>query len=623
MTLLCNQGKNLKLLFILPLILSISLQAETLNDVLNNTLEANPDINKQLKYYESVLQDLEIAKSTNLPSLDYEGSVGSERTKRENTDSLNLTHYNNSITLRQNIFNGFQTTSEIEQNSARISSAAYSVIDSANRVTYETIKAYLEVLKENELTVLYNENVQNHEEILKKIKERTDAGVGRQSEVQQTKSRLSLAHANLIVQQNNYQDTLTNYLFNVGRHFDENSYKVPTLDYTFPSDVDAATSISIKNNSALKVMRSNIIAKKAEHKKSKSNFYPIIDAVVSQEWNDNVDGVVGTKESTDAYITLRYNLYKGGADEASKLKSITAIQEESEALNKTRREIVKATRLSYMAYKTYEAQKEYLNIHVSTSKETLDSYVDEYGLGRRDLLAILDAQKEYNTARQTQTRANYDLLISKYKLLSDMNELLVQFKLNIAKKVTFDIIKDDISNNENFSADNICDNALNKTQLNQYGCENTPEVNIGYIIQEEVKKEKITKEPSTKIEEPIVPTQEQVSSIIKLKNINFSGNSSKITSYSMKKLKENVKHLNEISFSTIELYSYTDNIGNSEKNIIRAQERAEVTKTKLIDLGIPEEKIEIFAKGKTNFISDNSTKQGRLNNRRIEFKVII
>ncbi len=475
----------MKLLYVLPLVLIVNLKAEMLTEILNDSIEKNPDMNKQLKYYETTLQDLEIAKSGNLPSLDYQGSLGKEKTKNEGAKSVNLTHYNNSIILKQNLFNGLRTTNEIKQNEARISSAAYSVIDTANKLAYETIKAYLEVLKENELTTLYHENVQNHEDILNKIKERTDAGIGRQSEVQQTKSRLSLAHANLIVQQNNYQDTITNYLFNVGRHFNEASYVIPTLDYEFPQSIDKATKIALNNNSALKVMRSNLLAKKAEYEKSKSNFFPIIDAVVSQDWNDNIDGVRGEKESTDAYITLKYNLYKGGADEAEKLKSMSSIQEENESLNKTRREIIKSTRLSYMAYKTYEEQIKYLNVHVDTSKETLDSYVDEYGLGRRDLLAILDAQKEYNTARQTLTRANYDLLISKYRLLSNMNQLLLQFKLDISKKVNLDIIKEELSLNENLIKDDICDNPSNKAKLNQYGCENTPKTNIGYLLQKQ------------------------------------------------------------------------------------------------------------------------------------------
>lgn len=619
----------MKIKYLLPLFFALGLQAESLNDVLNSAIKANPDVNRQMRYYESVLQDLEIAKSGNLPTLDYQGSVGKERTKREGISSVDLTHYSNNITLKQNIFNGFQTTSEIEQNQARISSAAYSVIDKVNTLSYKTIKAYLEVLKENELNTLYKENVKNHQDILDKIKERTDAGIGRQSEVQQTNSRLSLAHANLIVQQNNYQNTLTDYLFYVGRHFDENNYVIPTIDYKFPNSIDEATKIAMDNNPALKVMRSNIIAKKAEYKKAKSNFYPTIDAVISQDWDDNLDGTEGTRESTNAYLTLRYNLYKGGSDEAEKLKTMASIKEENEALNKTRRDIVQATRLSYMSYKTYEEQIKFLKQHVKASKETLDSYVDEYGLGRRDLLAILDAQKEYNTARQTYTRAKYDLLLSQYKLLSSMNELLKQFKLNIEKQVNFGIIKDTISNDKVFSKNNICDNPLSQEKLNQYGCETTPQVDIGYLLEEKSQKEEMTQpetmEKATKkskvVEEKVIE-KKVVTKNFKLKNINFMGNSNEISSYSMTTLNKTAELLKDADFQTLELYSYTDNLGSAKRNLIRSEERAKVTRNKLIELGIPANKIKIFPKGKTNFIADNSTKKGRLLNRRIEFKVI-
>ena len=596
----------MKLKLLLIFIFTLALNAETLNDILNSAIKTNPDVNKQLKYYDSVIQDLEIAKSGNLPTLDYQGSIGKERTKDEGSSSVDLTHYNNSITLKQNIFNGYKTTNEIKQNKARISSAAYSVIDKTNVFTIDTIKAYLEVLKENELTILYNENVKNHIDILNKIKEKTDAGIGRQSEVQQTNSRLSLANANLIVQQNNYQDTLTNYLFHVGRHFDENEYIVPTIKYNFPKTIDEATNIALNNNPKIKIMRSNIIAKQAEYNKDKSNFYPIVDAVITQDWTDNLNGSEGKSESTNAYLSIKYNFYRGGSDEAQKLKSMSYIKEENEVLNRTIRDIIKATRLSYMAYKTYEEQIKFLYVHVNASEETLNSYVDEYGLGRRDLLAILDAQKEYNTARQTYTKAKYDLLISQYKLLGSMNELVNQFNLDIEKKVNLNIIKDIIFNDNKFSKNNICDNSLNQTTLNQYGCENSPKVNIGYLIQEEPKE----------IEEP------KIVSNVKLKNIHFAGSSTKISSYSMTKLEENINKLKNINFKMIELYAYTDNTETIEKNLSYSKKRLKETMTKMIQLGIEKDKIKTFAMGKTNYIADNSTKKGRLLNRRIEFKVI-
>lgn len=90
----------------------------------------------------------------------------------------------------------------------------------------------------------------------------------------------------------------------------------------------------------------------------------------------------------------------------------------------------------------------------------------------------------------------------------------------------------------------------------------------------------------------------------------------------MAKLEKNVELLQDSEYKTIELYAYTDNTGTLKRNLIRSEERAKATSRKLIELGIPAEKIKIFPKGKTNYIANNSTKQRRLLNRRIEFKVI-
>lgn len=444
-----------------------------INDIINN----HPDIKKQLRYYKSVEQDIAISKSEYQPSLDFQSSFGKEKIEYEDTtQDTDETFYQNSLTLTQNLFQGFATDAKVEQNRARLSAAAYTLLDNANNLALESIKAYMDVLREDALTKLYEENVQNHEDIYSKIKERTDAGRGRMSEVQQTLSRLHLAKSNLIVQQNNFYDTLSNYHYYVGKHFDTANTQKPSFDYPLPQGIDEASMVAIKNNPAIYVMRSNVLAKKAELKNAKSEFFPKIDAIVSHDMEHNANGVDGDKDTTKAYLALRYNLYKGGAHEAQKIKVLSQIEEENSALNKLKREIIKTTRLAFTSYKSYKEQIEYLTLHVKAAKETLDSYNEEYNLGRRDLLAILDAQKEYITARQTLLRAEYEFLYAKFRLLSVTSELPKVFNLDVLKIVDYAVVKQDLENETNFGSDSLCDNDANPTN-----CSNAPILNIGYL----------------------------------------------------------------------------------------------------------------------------------------------
>jgi adhesin transport system outer membrane protein len=605
-----------KLLLISTLLTSIF--AEQPYSIVNSAIEAHPDVNRQIKFYNGVLQDLEIAKSDNLPTLDYIGELGRERSSSDNTNTTDLNYYKNNLTLKQNLFRGYKTQSEIKQNEARISSAAYTVLDKANTVALDTISAYIEVLKEHYLTELFKENVQNHEDILAKIKEKNDAGIGKKSEVLQTQSRLKLAYSNLLVQQNNFVDTLTQYHFIVGRHFNQNEYIEPNINYKLPENINKVAYIALINNPSIKALKSNIIAKKAEYKKAKSDFYPILDAIASQDWNNNADGIEGDDESTSIALVARWNLYRGGADEAARLKALEAMNEERNNLRRIQRDVIKQARLAYMAYKSYTLQIEYLKEHVNKAKLTLNAYEEEYGLGRRDLLAILDAQKEYNSAQQTLITAKYDLLKSKYKIAGATNELIYIIKSNIPSKLLLTSIEDDLNNDKNFAKNVLCDNPLDRNGLDKYDCKYTNPI-LGYESKVE---NKVIRESYIQEKSPVLKTSVAKPKFIKLSKVYFDKNKYNITLKAENILKENIKKLNEKKNYKLQILGYTDSSGSKKINELLSKKRAISTKLKLIELGAKLKQIEIIPMGASNPVASNDTKQNRALNRRVELKII-
>lgn len=599
-------------------ILSTVLLAEQPYDIVNSAIKASPDVNKQIRFYNGVLQDLEIAKSDNLPTLDYRGEIGRGRYAKERRITASSNYWKNNLTLRENLFRGYKTQSEIEQNEARISAAAYTVLDRANTVALDTISAYIEVLKQNKLTKLFEKNVQNHEDIFAKILERSKAGVGKQSEVLQTKSRLKLAYSNLLVQQNDFEDTLTQYHFVVGRHFDKSEYIEPVINYKLPKNIDEAAYIALLNNPSIKALKSTILAKKAEYKKARSGFYPILDAVASQDWNNNADGFNGREDTTSIGLVARWNLYRGGADEAGRLKALEAMHQERRNLRRIQRDVIKQARLAYMAYQAYIPQIGYLKEHVNNSKLTLDAYKEEYTLGRRDLLAILDAQKEYNSAQQTLITAQYNLLISKYKVASSTNELLHLIKSNVPSKLLLTSIEKELNDDKNFARNVLCDNPLNRKNLDEYDCKYTTPT-LGY----EPKKQEVVKESYIKEEAPApAPAPLIEPKIIKLSTVYFEKNGYNIIPKVEKILKENIKKLKEKKNYTLQILGYTDSTGSKEFNKKLSENRAISVKEKLIELGAQPKQVEIIPMGEDNPIATNDTKQNRALNRRVELKIV-
>lgn len=69
----------------------------------------------------------------------------------------------------------------------------------------------------------------------------------------------------------------------------------------------------------------------------------------------------------------------------------------------------------------------------------------------------------------------------------------------------------------------------------------------------------------------------------------------------------------------VEIAGYTDNTGNAGKNIQLSQRRADAVKLWLIQRGIPAARIKAKGYGSADPVADNSTAEGRAQNRRIEF----
>ena len=80
-------------------------------------------------------------------------------------------------------------------------------------------------------------------------------------------------------------------------------------------------------------------------------------------------------------------------------------------------------------------------------------------------------------------------------------------------------------------------------------------------------------------------------------------------------------YLRPKSSMQIEIHGHTDNVGDSEKNLILSQNRAESVMNFLISSGISDKRLSAKGFGQTKPNKSNTTEAGRSFNRRVEFVV--
>jgi OOP family OmpA-OmpF porin len=78
---------------------------------------------------------------------------------------------------------------------------------------------------------------------------------------------------------------------------------------------------------------------------------------------------------------------------------------------------------------------------------------------------------------------------------------------------------------------------------------------------------------------------------------------------------------NNPQLSQVTIAGHTDNKGTDAYNLELGRKRAEAVRVLLVKYGAPSEKLVVQSFGKTQPIADNSTEEGRAQNRRVEFHV--
>jgi len=108
----------------------------------------------------------------------------------------------------------------------------------------------------------------------------------------------------------------------------------------------------------------------------------------------------------------------------------------------------------------------------------------------------------------------------------------------------------------------------------------------------------------------------------RLDNVYFDFGKYKLRPESYKELDELVSYMKWREKEKIEIAGHTDNIGSAPDNLKLSQQRAEAIRQYLIKKGIAASRVIAKGYGSTDPVADNSTYEGRQQNRRTEVRIL-
>jgi adhesin transport system outer membrane protein len=414
------------------LIVSQPLLAETLIEAVDKTIKSNPTILAETSRRLSVDQTIDQARSGYYPKADLNLGIGRERTDSPTTRPDHrkwLTRGEAQLTASQMLYDGFATKNSVDQTTSLAKSAGYSVADTAETTSLRAIQVYLDVLRRQQLLSLTEDNLESHQRIFSQIKLRADSGIGNQADVEQSSGRLALSKANLAANKGNLEDAQTNYLRVIGNSPESLIDPTDECCNTAPATVEDAIKIAYHQHPAMHAAIAEHEAALAQQQGANAPMQPKVDLELSTSANNDLDGVNGHNNDVQAMFRMRYNLLNGGADKARINETTFLSANAKETANITKREIENDVRLAWNSLLTITSRLQYLEQRVASTKSAREAYQQQFSLGLRTLLDLLDTENEFLTAQNDYANAKYDRIYACYWLTETMGKLLETLKL--------------------------------------------------------------------------------------------------------------------------------------------------------------------------------------------------
>ncbi|WP_284335945.1 TolC family outer membrane protein [Comamonas sp. NoAH] len=399
-----------------------------LNQVVERAITSHPEINARYHDFVSSLEDQNIARAGWRPQVTAQGWVGKEWRGNlpERQSSYDWSRPGWSLELRQLIFDGGATSNRIRQFGFEKLAKYYDLHSTTNSLANEAVAAYLDVQRYRAMQSLAQENFSMHETTLSQLRERQESGVGRGVDMEQASGRLSLAQTNLMTESNNLNDVTQRFRRVVGEYPPAQMPPVPEVVGELPVIGETKNfEDALRVNPTILSKQALVQAAQAGEKAAQAAHAPTLDLRASTGRDREQPGAnYRDVQSSRIQLMLTYPLYRGGADSARIRQTAAQGYAAQDVRDYTCRNVQQELSVAWNNIVRLRQQLPFLREHELSTSKVRVAYLQQFRIGQRSLLDLLDTENELFDARRAMINADYDLKKAEYYWLSLSDKVL-------------------------------------------------------------------------------------------------------------------------------------------------------------------------------------------------------
>ena len=416
------------LLVVMGFALASPAVAMSLREAVKVALEANPEIGEAIANREATEFELRAAVGQYFPSIDLEARFGAQNfdspaTRSSGTADDVLARKEGNLVLSQLLFNGFGRRGEMERQASRVDAASNRVYERSEVIALSVVREYLEYGRLLRIIELAEENVRLHRNLLGDLQKAVQEGTLSVADRQLAEERVNAAEAQLLLARQDRNAAAISFYKQVGRPLD--SYEGESLSQdSLPASLEDAIAVARQNSPVVQVAEADLDAAYGLYKQANAELYPKLFLELRGRQGDDLDGVFGRETDLRAELIMRWNLFRGGIDISHKQETLRRIDQERFRLDRAYRDVEETVRLAWNR-RTVEAQRlAQLESQLSWSNQLVKSYQEQFKIGERTLLDLMNTiNTRFNTQVAVET-ARYAVVYAGYGVLAATGTLV-------------------------------------------------------------------------------------------------------------------------------------------------------------------------------------------------------
>lgn len=281
-----------------------------------------------------------------------------------------------------------------------------------------TIKSYLDILKANDnLTSSIAEETAIKQQ-LDQTQQRFDVGLVAITDVHESQAVYDLAKVARLVNQGALEIAYESLSLLTGQAHQNIQILSPSLPISVPEPASRDEWVKLAQSGNLDLIQARQATESAKYaaQATKAGHYPVVTASLMHSEN-NIDGeqytqnIDGAEEETNIIqVRLAIPLYAGGAIGATRRQAYAEYDRAKETLAGAERSVTQQVRALHIAVLTQIQQVAARQQSITSTESALEAIQTGYNVGTRNIVDVLNAQRNLYAAQRDYATARYDYI---------------------------------------------------------------------------------------------------------------------------------------------------------------------------------------------------------------------